>query len=223
MLAEQRLETILLDYPNYRDAAFQLEQVRRTRAQSTTPAATETPVASATSGTAIPTTSPTPAVTSSSTVASIDNYFNQADRYMRALLYEEAIEYLEIVRSLDPTYRENEVVEMLHTAKSAQALIYIREQNTGANGLPGDQLARGVQLGNEALALRQRYPWLAAGNMTNTDVYVAQQFLAAKRYVDAGRYDEALPVLNELCDINCGWGYRGTTVRELLNAAGGRS
>jgi hypothetical protein len=44
-------------------------------------------------------------------------------------------------------------------------------------------------------------------------------YINARNYVNGGYYDNALPVLEELCRINCGWGYRGVTVSDLRDRA----
>jgi len=44
-------------------------------------------------------------------------------------------------------------------------------------------------------------------------------YINARNYVTGEDYARALPVLEELCRINCEWSYHGVSVRDLLNRA----
>jgi hypothetical protein len=46
-----------------------------------------------------------------------------------------------------------------------------------------------------------------------------EMYLNARSYVNGGNYAAAIPVLEELCNINCGWSYHGLSVRDLLDQA----
>ena len=50
----------------------------------------------------------------------------------------------------------------------------------------------------------------------------AEDYINARNYVNGGYYAQALPILEDLCNRNCGWGYPSldpVTVRDLLQQA----
>lgn len=190
-------------------------------ATSTTPAVPITTTATQTATLAAET-SVTPA-TPSEEVQTVAAYFDNAAFAMDFGRYEEAIEWLDIVIQVDPGYRRLEVDTMLFTALQRQATTYLRDANLddGSNGLPGNQLARGIQFARRAGEVQQRnsavgpYP----SELINFEVFIAEGFLAAQAYVAAGSYSAALPILEELYALSPNWGYDGVTISSLLDQA----
>ena len=103
-----------------------------------TPTASPPPVA-----TDIP--APTATIPVTSTLDPLQDpayYYDQAATQMRLARYEEAIEWLDALTALDPTYRSSEVKAMLLEALVNQGRIYL----SGSNEDGEDKLARGVYL-----------------------------------------------------------------------------
>jgi tetratricopeptide (TPR) repeat protein len=218
-IAFERLRFIDERLPAYQNTSGLLQEVALQLSVTPTPSATHTPSMTPTpQATSTPDASPTP------TLSPVEVAFQQGQAAHISRRWEDAIEMLEIVRDLNPSYRRQEVAQMLFDAYDQQARIYFNGGNpveqSSAMGLPGNQLARGLQLYQKALALLQEAP--AAGRADELDNYTAgfvDRFLNAQRLVDAGNNAAALPILEQLCSENCDWGYRGLTVRGLLDQA----
>jgi hypothetical protein len=99
---------------------------------------------------------------------------------------------------------------MLIEALTKQGRIYLRGQNTDGE----DMLARGVLLIYRADELGPVEPPDLLGEANFVEMYIN-----ARNYVTGGDYARALPVLEELCRINCGWSYHGASVQDLLDSA----
>lgn len=221
-IAYERLQFIDDRVPDFQDTDQLLAQAALQLSMTPTPSPTSTPTA--------PTFTPTPtptntlAVSLTPTLSPVEEAFQQGESFHSFRRWEDAIEMLEIVRDLDPTYRSREVAQMLFDAYNQQSRIYFAGGNpieqASALGLPGNQLARGLQLHRKALALLEATP--SVGRATDLDLYTAgfvDRFLNAQRLVDGGNRAAALPILEGLCSENCDWGYRGLSVRDLLNQA----
>lgn len=175
------------------------------------------------SPTATPTPSPTPTPALSPTAQATEaagatpnpledpaRLYEQAATAMRLVRYEEAIEWLDALRALAPDYRPAEVEAMLIEALTQQGRIYLRGQNPDG----ADMLARGVLLIYRANDIRPVEPSTLLGEANFVEMYIN-----ARNYVNGGYYDNALPVLEELCTWNCDWGYAGVSVRDLRDRA----
>lgn len=165
-----------------------------------------------------PTLSPTPEPTQSST-ATLDPmqdpayFYNQAATAMSVFRYEEAIEWLDALQALAPDYRAAEAKAMLMDALTKQGHIYLYGQNEDGE----DRLARGVLLIYRANELGPVEPSTLLGQA----IFV-ERYLNARNYVAGGYYAAALPILEQLCAENCGWGYPNwepVTVSDLLEQA----
>ena len=177
---------------------------------ASTPTTTPTP-----SPTPTPTLSPTAQVTAApgdtpNPLEDPARLYEQAATAMRLVRYEEAIEWLDALRTLAPDYRPAEVEAMLIEALTQQGRIYLRGQNTDG----ADMLARGVLLIYRANDIRPVEPSTLLGEAIFVEMYIN-----ARNYVNGGYYDNALPILEELCAMNCGWGYGGVTVSDLRDRA----
>lgn len=222
LIARERYQWIQTNQPGFQDTDARLSQIEVVMAYTATPEPTATPTLAPTA-TPEPDTPVAPTETTSPVVA----HFQDAERYFNLGSYERAMEWLKVVMNEDPSYRSQDVGRMLFTALTEQADIYFDGrnpvENEGPSGLAGNMLARGVLLTNEALALRDQNPAVAQG-WTDPDrvVYTADfvtRYLSAKGYVDSSQYGIALPILEQLCNENCGWGYAGETVQGLLEQA----
>ncbi|GAB4408469.1 MAG: hypothetical protein Kow00106_01630 [Anaerolineae bacterium] len=193
------------------DSPALLATARAIASYTPTPAPTDTLAPSATpSPSATPTVpSPTPSPEASQNPAYL---FEQAQTALRLVRYEEAIEWLDALRALAPDYRAAEVEDMLVKALTEQGKLYLRGQNPDG----ADMLARGVLLIYRANEIRPVQPSTLLGEAIFVEMY-----LNARNYVNGGYYDQALPILEELCAMNCGWSYRGVSVQSLLDQARG--
>ncbi|MBN1678947.1 MAG: hypothetical protein JW966_01560 [Anaerolineae bacterium] len=223
-LAEARfawiVETIQAPPQYARDSRVQLALARTIAAYTPTPLATAPPAATATatpspspavSATPTPPPPPTePAATNTLSPTDPAHLYNQADISMRVFRYEDAIEWLDLLRSLAPDYRAAEVQAMLMEALTEQGKAYLRGWNEDGE----DKLMRGVLLIYRADDIGTVEPSTLLG-----EAYFVENYVNARNYVNGRQYALALPVLTELCNINCGWGYRGITVRDLLDRA----
>ena len=179
------------------------------------PTMTETPPPSLT-----PTLSPTPEATLSPTVTlnPLEDpayLYDQAAAAMSLIRYEDAIEWLDALRALAPTYRAEETKAMLIEALTQQGRIYLRGQNKDGE----DKLARGVLLIYRAGELGPVEPAELLG-----EAIFVESYINARNYVAGGEYAAALPILEDLCNMNCNWGYPSydpITVRDLLDQAQG--
>ncbi len=200
------------------DSAARLSIARTAAAVTPTPSAAPTEAATLTPTlTPEPTRTPVPAPATEATPApdmSDPEYlYEEAARASRLGRYEEAIEWLRSLQALDPNHRPQEAHTMLMEALTLQATIYLR----GANEDGEDRLARGVLLVYEASDLGRVEP---QGLLYEADV--AERYLNARSYLNGGDYAQAIAILEQLCaeaDSTCNWGYRGTSVRDLLERA----
>ena len=228
--ARDRYEYILTEQPGYLDAETRLIQANMRLSYTPTPlppTATLTP--SPEPDTPIPTITPTeaePLATATRDPFNVEDAFSAAYAYSISGLHEDAIERLNIVIQIDPTYRRAEVDKMLFEALKSQAVLYFRALNTGSGetGFEGDQLARGVQLANQAISIYEANPnvgtlTLGGGGTLTGERNFVQGYMTGRDFVYGGRYADALPILENLCTINCGWSYGGVTVQSLLDRA----
>ncbi len=208
-LAEARfawiVETLRAPTQYALDSPIQLAVAR------TVAAYTDTPLPTATwTPTPTPTASPTPAATPTPDPLQNPAYFyEQAETAMRLADYEAAIEWLDALVALDPTFRPEEVRALLLQALTQQGKIYLRGQNVDGE----DKLARGVYLVYRANDLGEIEDTLLG------EAIFVEKYVNARNYVNGGYYDAAIPILEELCSINCGWSYHGVSVRNLLEQA----
>jgi tetratricopeptide (TPR) repeat protein len=140
-------------------------------------------------------------------------FYNQAATAMSVFRYEEAIEWLDALQVLAPDYRAAEAKAMLMDALTKQGRIYLYGQNEDGE----DRLARGVLLIYRANELGSVEPSTLLGQA----IFV-ERYLNARNYVAGGYYAAALPILEQLCAENCGWGYPNwdpVTVSDLLEQA----
>jgi tetratricopeptide (TPR) repeat protein len=170
-----------------------------------TPPPTDTPAATLTPGA-----SDTPAATATLDPLAPEYLYQQAYRSMLVSKYEDAIEWLDSLRALAPDYRPNEVLPMLMEALTEQGKIYLYGWNEDGE----DKLMRGVLLIYRADELGTVEPSTLVGQANFVEMYIN-----ARNYVNGGQYAAALPVLQQLCDWNCGWSYRGVSVQDLLEQA----
>lgn len=206
------VETIQAPTEYALDSPVQLAVARTIAAYTDTPLPTLTPTPPP-QPTA--TASPTPTVTAPAT-ATLDPlqdpayYYNQAATAMSLVRYEEAIEWLDALIALDPTYRTAEVNAMLLEALTQQGRLYLLGMNEDGE----DKLARGVLLIYRADDIGAVEPeWLLG------QAIFVERFVNARNYVAGGNYAAAIPVLEGLCAENCEWSYRGVSVSDLLERA----
>ncbi len=208
-LAEARfawiVETLRAPTQYALDSPIQLAVARTMAAYTDTPVPTLTP-------TPTPTLTPPPTQPATPTPNPLQDpayFYNQAETALRLANYEEAIEWLDALVALDPTYRADEVRALLIKALTQQGKIYLRGQNADGE----DKLARGVYLIYRANDL---------GDIEDTllgEAIFVEKYVNARNYVNGGYYAAAIPVLEELCSINCEWSYHGVSVRNLLEQA----
>jgi tetratricopeptide (TPR) repeat protein len=209
------VETVQPPTEYARDSAQLLATSRAIGSYTPTPSPTytEMPPPSLT-----PTLSPTPEPTSAptSTLNPMEDpayLYQQAATAMSLMRYEDAIEWLDALQALAPNYRAEETRAMLIEALTQQGRIYLRGQNKDGE----DKLARGVLLIYRASDLGPVEPSELLG-----EAYFAESYLNARNYVAGGQYAAALPILEDLCAMNCNWGYPNydpVTVSELLDQA----
>ncbi len=198
------------------DSEVQLAMARTIAAYTPTPSVTPTLTPSPSPSPA-PTIPPSPTVEPSPTLDALSDpayLYDQAATAMRVAHYEDAIEWLDALAALAPDYRASEVKAMLMEALTTQGGIYL----AGANEDGEDMLARGVLLIYRAHDLGTVEPdWLYG------QAIFVESYINARSYVNGGNYAQALPILNDLCSINCDWTYHGVSVRALQEkaAAGG--
>ncbi|MCD4686822.1 MAG: hypothetical protein K8S97_12890 [Anaerolineae bacterium] len=194
------------------DSPVQLAVARTIAAYTPTPypTATMTPTPQP-SVTVTPTPEPTqPATATLDPLQDPEYYYQQASTAMRVAHYEDAIEWWDALIALDPTHRPAEVQAGLLDALTILGRMYL----AGANEDGTDQLARGIALIRRADEIGPVEPdWLLG------EAIFAENFINARNYVNGGYYSAALPVLNDLCNINCTWGYHGVTVQQLQTRA----
>jgi cell division septation protein DedD len=177
------------------------------------PTLTETPTPSSTptlSPTLEPTLSPTPTLNPLQDPAYL---YDQAATAMSVVHYEDAIAWLDALRALAPNYRAEEAKAMLMEALTQQGRIYLRGQNKDGE----DMMARGGLLIYRANELGPVEPSELLG-----EAIFVESYINARNYVAGGQYAAALPILEDLCSMNCSWGYPNVdpvTVRDLLNQA----
>lgn len=194
------------------DSPGQLALARTIQAYSPTPSPEPTRTLSPTPTPTLPLT-PLPSVEPTATLSPMQDpayLYDQAATAMTVTHYEEAISWLDALQGLDPTYRAAEARAMLMEALTKQGRIYLRGQNPDGE----DMLARGVLLIYRANELGPVEPPELLG-----EANFVEMFINARNYVTGGDYARALPVLQELCRINCGWSYHGVSVQNLLDTA----
>ncbi len=193
------VETIQAPTEYAQDSALRLAVARTMAAHTPTPFPTAT-VTPSPSATMIDTPVPQPTATVTATLnpmADPANLYQQASNAMNLTRYEDAIEWLDTLHSLDPTYRAAEAQAMLVDALIKQGEIYVKGLNTDGE----DRLMRGVLLIYRADELGE-VPDLLLGQ-----AYFVESYINARNYVNGGNYAEALPILQWLCEQNCSWGY----------------
>jgi tetratricopeptide (TPR) repeat protein len=210
-LAEIRFADVQTLMPGYLDVEARLQTAQAIMSYTPTPSPsptlppqTPTPLSATVAATVSSSLTPTAGVNAA-------DLFGQAETAMTLGMYTEAIKWLDALILLDPTYRRDEVQEMLLNAHIAQGRIYLRSQNEDGE----DRLAQGVQLINRASELGT-----VPGELLYEADFVAR-YLAARAYLDGGAYDQARQVLTRLCEEDCDWSYRGRSVRDMLIQAGG--
>jgi hypothetical protein len=194
------------------DSRERLAIARTLQAYTPTAPPSLTPTASPTAPpTVAPTESPEPQATDEApTGPDPETLYEQASQAMGLARYEDAIEWLESLRALAPDYRTAEVTAMYLEALTTQGKIYLRGQNQDGE----DRLQRGVLLIYRADEIGTVEPPELLGEANFVEMY-----LNARSYVSGGNYAAALPVLEQLCDWNCGWSYHNVSVRDLLEQA----
>ncbi len=209
------VETIQAPTEYAQDSAMRLAIARTRAAYTPTPEATETATPSLTPTESVPTET-LPAETPVPTLNSLEDpayLYRQAEIAASLARYEETIEWLDALRALAPDYeRAAEAQAMLMHALTEQGKIYLRGQNADGE----DMLLRGVQLVYRAQDLGE-IPSTLYGEAIFVELYVT-----ARSYVAGGNYAAALPILQDLCNQNCEWGYPNVnpvTVRDLLTIA----
>jgi tetratricopeptide (TPR) repeat protein len=222
--AYDRYEFIETEQPGYNDVAERRQEVAIMLSHTPTSAATDTPEATVTPTATIEATASEAASEEAAPAATsgqfnVAEFFDDAEDVYNAGLYEEAIAFLDIVISLDPEYRRSEVDSMLFNSLKQQAMIYFRGANTddGSHGETGDQLSRGVLLAERALGMREENPQVGEEDRLGYWQYFVNNYVTARAYIAGGRNAAAIPLLERLCSENCEWGFRGVTVRDLLD------
>lgn len=206
------VETIQAPTQYALDSPVQLAVARTVAAFSPTPppAPTLTPTLSLTPTITL---TPPPPASATPTLSPLEDpayFYDQAQIAMRLARYETAIEWLDALIALDPTYRPAEVQPMLLEALTQQGRLYLTGQNPDGE----DRLARGVYLIYRADELGTVEPEWLLGQARFVEMYVN-----ARNYVDGGYYATAIPMLEELCRFNCQWSYHGVSVEDLLARA----
>ncbi len=209
------VETVQPPTQYARDSALLLATSRAIGSYTPTAQPTDTPAPQAS---ATPTLTPTPEPTLSitPTVNALKDpayLYQQAATSMSLFRYEEAIEWLDALRSLAPEYRAEETKAALLEALTEQGEIYLR----GLNSDGEDMLARGVLLIYRADELGPVEPSTLMG-----EAIFVESYINARSYVAGGYFAAALPILEDLCSMNCEWGYPNVdpvTVSELLEQA----
>ncbi len=208
-LAEARfawiVETLRAPTQYALDSPIQLAVARTVAAYTDTPFPTPSPSQT-------PTFTPLPTQPATLTPDPSQNpayFYEQAETALRLADYEDAIDWLDALMALDPTYRAEEVRALLIKALTQQGKIYLRGQNEDGE----DKLARGVYLVYRASDLGEIEDTLLG------EAIFVEKYVNARNYVNGGYYTAAIPILEELCSINCGWSYHGVSVRNLLEQA----
>ncbi len=201
------------------------EYMRDSREQwaraATLNAITPTPLVTATPATT-PTQEPLPLLTeepaaAAETPAPVNQQdpaymYQQAEQAAQVGDYETTIAWAESLRSVAPDYRPADVLAMLMDALTKQGTIYMR----GANPDGEDKLLRGILLIYRAQDLGPVQP-----DSLPYEADFAERYLNARSYLDGGNAAAATPILERLCSENCGWSYRGVSVRDLVEEATG--
>lgn len=214
-LAEARfawiVETIQAPTQYARDSRVQLALARTVAAFTPTPTITPTLTPSPSpSPTSMPTAETLPAATETPSGSDPAYLYRQAELSMAVFKYEDAIEWLDALQALAPDHRAAEVNAMLMDALTKQGKIYLYGWNEDGE----DRLMRGVLLIRRAEEIGTVEPRDLVGQADFVEMYIN-----ARNYVNGGQYAAAIPVLEQLCNWNCGWGYQGVTVRDLLDKA----
>jgi len=208
------VETLRAPAEYAQDSAQRLATARAISSYTPTPSPTTSPTMTPTVPPS-PTLTPAPTEPATPTIPPMQDpayLYQQAETAMRVTHYEDAIEYLDALHAIDPTHRPAEVKAMLIEALTQQGKEYINGQNKDGE----DKLARGVLLIYRANELGE------IDNRLYGAAIFAEMYINAQNYVNGGYYAAALPILEELCSLNCGWGYPSVnpvTVQDLLDEA----
>jgi tetratricopeptide (TPR) repeat protein len=223
-LARDRYIFIETEQPGYGDVQPRLTQIALVLSATPTPSPSPSP-------TPTQTVAPTEeaseaAATATPEISPIEEAFKEGEQAVLFGLYEEAIEWFDVVIALDPNYRRSEVDTMLVDALTAQAGIYFAGTNTDSNGLEGNQLARGVTFVERARGIWEANPsifqqYQARINNVSFTAFVVNGYLTAQAYLAGGLRAEALVILQELYALPSNWGYAGVSISDLIVQAGG--
>lgn len=223
-LALDRYEFIETQQPGYADVQPRMTQIALVLSATPTPSPSPTPTNTPTTTIEI-----SPQVSATPEVSQAEEYFSNAQDYMLAGLYEETIEWLDAVITVDPAYRRFEVDRMLVDALISQAGIYFAGTNDGeTNGLAGNQLPRGIMMVGRAEAIWAANPGFASDtelkrrleNASFTS-FVVNGYITAQAYLAGGLNADALTILYELYALPSNWEYAGVSISDLIIQAGG--
>lgn len=206
------VETIQAPTEYALDSPVQLAVARTIAAFTDTPMPTPSPTVTPTPpATDTLTPAPSPSGTATRDLAQDPAHiYEQALTAERLGRYEEAIEWLDALIALDPTYKRAEVQEKLVEVLTAQGRIYLLGMNEDGQ----DRLARGVYLIYRADEIGTVQPEWLLGHA----IFV-ERYINARNYVNGGYYETAIPILEQLCAENCEWSYAGVSVSDLLERA----
>ncbi len=222
-LALDRYQFIETQQPGYSDVQPRMTQIALVLSATPTPSQSPTPTSTPTV-----TIEPSPQASPTASVSPAAEYFSNAEDYLLAGLYEETIEWLDAVITVDSTYRRAEVDRMLVDALVSQAGIYFTGANDGSNGLEGNQLARGITLVGRAESIWAASPSFASDtelkrrleNASFTS-FVVNGYITAQAYLAGGLNADALTILYELYALPSNWEYAGVSISDLIIQAGG--
>ncbi len=217
-LALDRYRFIETQQPGYGDVQPRMTQIALVLSATPTPSPSLTPTSSPTA-----TIEASPQASATPEVSQAEEYFRQGQKFMDAGLYEEALEWFDAVISVDPAYRRTEVDVMRVEALKDQGFIYLRGLNLddGSNGLPGNQLVRGVQMVKDAERIWLEQPAAIPDEILRYEADYVERVLNAQAYLAGGLTANALEILQHLYSESSLWSYRGVTIEDLLIQAGG--
>ncbi|MCQ3932895.1 MAG: hypothetical protein DPW16_20795 [Chloroflexi bacterium] len=223
-IALKRLEFIETQQPGYADVQPRMTRIALILSATPTPSSSPTPTNTPTATVEV-----SPQASATPEVSQAEEYFSNAEDYMLAGLYEESIEWLDAVITVDPAYRRFEVDRMLVDALISQAGIYFAGTNDGeTNGLAGNQLARGITMVARAETIWAANPGFASDtelkrrleNASFTS-FVVNGYITAQAYLAGGLNADALTILYELYGLPSNWEYAGVSISDLIIQAGG--
>jgi tetratricopeptide (TPR) repeat protein len=140
-LGALRLQHIVvtLGADNPQAAALLTEVMAATPTPTVTPTVTPSPTPEPS---ATPQNSPTPGIA----LPSPEELYNSAQASLTLREYEDVVDTLDILRAVDPSFRQADVEQMLHEALTTLARRYLTQQDT-------NQLAQGILLAEQARAI----------------------------------------------------------------------